>query len=237
MDHRHRRRAVYHRVFRRQDSLRRQRLGRHPYISYAFRPVRSWLMRRRTSSIRAIYYSGDAARRRVGVFIARHKSCASRRCESVARTGFQLGVVDRRGRDSVRRLDFSPSLHPLSSRSCSSFSPSSFSGSSRKLFGPSVVCSPRPEPFCGARVSNPRHARPVNSASSHSNENGTNLSNRGGHPSRAAAYFFWTGYSDGVFASAVLAAAAFFLSIRFQMKERNDIRKAEADSRADEDAE
>ena len=52
-----------------------------------------------------------------------------------------------------------------------------------------------------------------------------------------AAYFFWTGYSDGVFASAVLAAAAFFLSIRFQMKERNDIRKGEADSRADEDAE
>ena len=52
-----------------------------------------------------------------------------------------------------------------------------------------------------------------------------------------AAYFFWTGYSDGVFASAVLAAAAFFLSIRFQMKERNDIRKAEADTRADEDAE
>ena len=52
----------------------------------------------------------------------------------------------------------------------------------------------------------------------------------------AAAYFFWTGYSDGVFAAAVLAAAAFFLSIRFQMKERNDIRKAEAERQADEDA-
>ncbi|MEP7211920.1 MAG: hypothetical protein ABI791_02515 [Acidobacteriota bacterium] len=51
-----------------------------------------------------------------------------------------------------------------------------------------------------------------------------------------AAYFFWTGYSDGVFASAVLAAAAFFLSLRYEMKERNDIRKAEAERRADEDA-
>ena len=52
----------------------------------------------------------------------------------------------------------------------------------------------------------------------------------------AAIYFLWTGYSDGVFASAVLAATAFFLSVRYQMKERNDIRKAEAESRADEDA-
>jgi hypothetical protein len=51
-----------------------------------------------------------------------------------------------------------------------------------------------------------------------------------------AAYFFWTGYSDGTFAAVVLASAAFFLGIRFQMKERNDIRKAEAERQAAKDA-
>ena len=47
-----------------------------------------------------------------------------------------------------------------------------------------------------------------------------------------AAYFYWTGYSDGTFAAAVLASAAFFLGIRFQMKDRNDLRKAEAERNA-----
>lgn len=43
-----------------------------------------------------------------------------------------------------------------------------------------------------------------------------------------AAYFYWTGYTDGVFAAAVLASASFFLGIRFEMKERNDRRQEEA---------
>ena len=38
-----------------------------------------------------------------------------------------------------------------------------------------------------------------------------------------AVYFFWRGdNSDGAFVSGVLAAASFFLSIRFQAKERMD---------------
>ena len=35
-----------------------------------------------------------------------------------------------------------------------------------------------------------------------------------------AAYFLWNGNKDGGFVSAVLGAVAFFLSIRFQVKER-----------------
>ena len=35
-----------------------------------------------------------------------------------------------------------------------------------------------------------------------------------------AAYFLWRGNTDGVFVSAVLGAVAFFLSVRFQVKER-----------------
>ncbi len=35
-----------------------------------------------------------------------------------------------------------------------------------------------------------------------------------------AAYFLWTGNKDGTFVAAVLGAVAFFLSIRFQVKER-----------------
>jgi uncharacterized membrane protein len=35
-----------------------------------------------------------------------------------------------------------------------------------------------------------------------------------------AAYFLWTGNKDGTFIAAVLGAVAFFLSIRFQVKER-----------------
>lgn len=44
-----------------------------------------------------------------------------------------------------------------------------------------------------------------------------------------AAYFLWTGYKDGGFVSAVLGAVAFFLSIRFQVKERNIGRDAECE--------
>lgn len=35
-----------------------------------------------------------------------------------------------------------------------------------------------------------------------------------------AAYFLWQGNKDGTFIAAVLGAVAFFLSVRFQVKER-----------------
>jgi hypothetical protein len=35
-----------------------------------------------------------------------------------------------------------------------------------------------------------------------------------------AAYFLWTENKDGIFVSIVLAACSFFMSIRFQAKER-----------------
>ena len=41
-----------------------------------------------------------------------------------------------------------------------------------------------------------------------------------------AAYFLWTGNKDGAFVSGVLGCVAFFLSIRFQVKERNRIRES-----------
>lgn len=42
-----------------------------------------------------------------------------------------------------------------------------------------------------------------------------------------AAYFLWNGNKDGAFVSAVLGCVAFFLSVRFQVKERNQEREAE----------
>lgn len=50
----------------------------------------------------------------------------------------------------------------------------------------------------------------------------------------AAGYFLWVGNNDGAFVSAVIACVAFFLSIRFQVKERNRIREA---ARQNEEAE
>ena len=35
-----------------------------------------------------------------------------------------------------------------------------------------------------------------------------------------AAFFLWKGNNDGLFVAAVLGAVSFFLSIRFQVKER-----------------
>ena len=46
-----------------------------------------------------------------------------------------------------------------------------------------------------------------------------------------AAYFLWSGNNDGAFVSAVLGCVAFFLSIRFQVKERNLAREAERDKK------
>lgn len=42
-----------------------------------------------------------------------------------------------------------------------------------------------------------------------------------------AAYFLWKGNRDALFVSAVLGAVAFFLSIRFQVKERLKLHEAE----------
>ncbi len=51
-----------------------------------------------------------------------------------------------------------------------------------------------------------------------------------------AAYFLWTGNKDGGFVATVLGAVAFFLSVRFQVKERNVLRsKAEAAARTDDE--
>lgn len=48
-----------------------------------------------------------------------------------------------------------------------------------------------------------------------------------------AAYFLWDGNGDGAFVAAVLGCVAFFLSVRFQVKERNRVREAERDSDAE----
>ena len=39
-----------------------------------------------------------------------------------------------------------------------------------------------------------------------------------------AAYFLWRDNSDGAFVAGVLGAVSFFLSVRFQVKERNEKR-------------
>ena len=45
-----------------------------------------------------------------------------------------------------------------------------------------------------------------------------------------AGYFYWAGNPDGIYVSAVLGCVAFFLSIRTQVKQRNDKRDAERDA-------
>ncbi|MGD9631239.1 MAG: hypothetical protein AB7V18_18535 [Pyrinomonadaceae bacterium] len=45
-----------------------------------------------------------------------------------------------------------------------------------------------------------------------------------------AAYFLWTGNKDGAFVSAVLGCLSFFLSIRFQVKARNQVRDDEREA-------
>jgi hypothetical protein len=55
-----------------------------------------------------------------------------------------------------------------------------------------------------------------------------------------AAYFMWQGSADRAFASAVFGAVSFFLSIRFQVKERLTEREAEreeAERRREEEEE
>ena len=49
-----------------------------------------------------------------------------------------------------------------------------------------------------------------------------------------AAYFLWAGNTDGAFVSAVLGCVAFFLSVRFQVKERNLAREAENQTSEDD---
>lgn len=42
-----------------------------------------------------------------------------------------------------------------------------------------------------------------------------------------SAFFLWRRNQDGTFVSLVLGAVCFFLSIRFQVKERNQLRESE----------
>ena len=48
-----------------------------------------------------------------------------------------------------------------------------------------------------------------------------------------AAYFLWAGKKDEAFVSIVLACVSFFLSVRFQVKERNRLREAQAQAEND----
>lgn len=50
-----------------------------------------------------------------------------------------------------------------------------------------------------------------------------------------AAFFLWQENYEGVFVSAVLSSASYFLSFRFQVKERLDIREAERIERENEE--
>lgn len=43
-----------------------------------------------------------------------------------------------------------------------------------------------------------------------------------------AAFFLWRANNDGVFVAAVAGAVCFFLSVRFQVKERLEKRKSES---------
>ncbi len=49
-----------------------------------------------------------------------------------------------------------------------------------------------------------------------------------------AAYFLWAKNNDGAFVSAVLGCVSFFLSVRFQVKERDKTREAENAVHGDE---
>lgn len=42
-----------------------------------------------------------------------------------------------------------------------------------------------------------------------------------------AAFLYWKGSTDGLYLATVAACVSFFLSIRFQVKERNKMREAE----------
>ena len=48
-----------------------------------------------------------------------------------------------------------------------------------------------------------------------------------------AAFFFWRGNADGAFVSAVLGSVCFFISYRFQVKER--IRQRESENKTAEE--
>lgn len=52
-----------------------------------------------------------------------------------------------------------------------------------------------------------------------------------------AVFFLWRGNIDGLFVSAVLGAVCFFLSIRFQVRERLNRRDAEAQRQKEIDEE
>jgi len=50
-----------------------------------------------------------------------------------------------------------------------------------------------------------------------------------------AAYFLWQGNTDRTFVAAVLGAVAFFLSVRFQVKDRLKLRETEEGTKSQEE--
>jgi uncharacterized membrane protein YjjP (DUF1212 family) len=52
-----------------------------------------------------------------------------------------------------------------------------------------------------------------------------------------AAYFLWSGNTEGAFVSAVVGCVAFFLSVRAQVKERNRAREEERENDGPDQAE
>lgn len=48
-----------------------------------------------------------------------------------------------------------------------------------------------------------------------------------------AAYFLWSDNGDGAFVSAVAGCVCFFLSVRFQVKERNRLRETASEGDAE----
>ena len=52
-----------------------------------------------------------------------------------------------------------------------------------------------------------------------------------------AAYFLWADHNDRAFVSIVLACVSFFLSVRFQVKERTRIRELERENEKEREPE
>ncbi len=50
-----------------------------------------------------------------------------------------------------------------------------------------------------------------------------------------AAYFYWSGNSDGSLVAGIFASCSFFISYRFRIKTRIDARKADTNISADEE--
>ncbi len=51
----------------------------------------------------------------------------------------------------------------------------------------------------------------------------------------AAAYFYWSGNSDGFLVAGIFAGCSFFISYRFRIKSRLEEQKADSDGFADDE--